>query len=318
MNVSVIIPTYNRAHLLLQTIDSILNQTLKPTELIVVDDGSTDDTAERLEHLGEYIKYVRIENSGPCKARNVGVGISSSKWIAFCDSDDLWRQNKLEKQAELVAAAPQVQYCFTNFNFIKQGKWTDWSKFDDLPSDFWPASTTEVLEGHYLVLEPLYGAILKFQPIFVPGLLMTRTFFDEVGGFNEEFGRTATEDFEFTLRCAQKCPIGVSCEPLFGVRLHGEKHSGDPLANSLGQLKILDYALSNHAAAKQHSDSISQAQVVHRLDAAHAAFARKQFSLAGKLLDSVPKERKNAKTRVKQMCCKAISAFSPRLGEPRS
>lgn len=97
---SVIIPTYNRGRLILNSVTSVLNQTYKNIELIVVDDCSTDNTEEILKSINDSrIKYVKLEkNSGACIARNKGIELSTGKFIAFNDSDDLWITTKLEKQ----------------------------------------------------------------------------------------------------------------------------------------------------------------------------------------------------------------------------
>ena len=100
-DVSVIVPSYNRADLIPQTIHSILNQSHPPAEVIVVDDGSTDDTETVLQQFGSAIKYLRINNAGQARARNIGAEASTSEWIAFCDSDDLWQPNKLSDQVRL-------------------------------------------------------------------------------------------------------------------------------------------------------------------------------------------------------------------------
>ena len=98
--ISVIIPTYNRGRLILDSVNSVLNQTYKNIELIVVDDCSTDDTEEILKSINDSrIRYEKLEkNSGACIARNRGIELSTGEFIAFNDSDDSWHSNKLEKQ----------------------------------------------------------------------------------------------------------------------------------------------------------------------------------------------------------------------------
>ena len=97
--ISVIIPTYNRAHLIKRSAESVLNQTYKNLELIIVDDGSTDNTKEVVDSLNDKrIVYVKQENQGACAARNKGIKLAKGKYIAFQDSDDVWHLNKLEKQ----------------------------------------------------------------------------------------------------------------------------------------------------------------------------------------------------------------------------
>jgi len=102
--ISVIIPSYNRAHIIMKSIESVLNQTYKNIELIVVDDGSTDNTKEVLELIvDDRFKYIKLEkNSGMCAARNVGTNLANGKFIAIHDSDDVWHKDKLEKQYKLM------------------------------------------------------------------------------------------------------------------------------------------------------------------------------------------------------------------------
>ena len=105
-NISVIIPTYNRAHLIKDSVSSVLSQTLKPAETIVIDDGSTDGTWPILKNLGfsvadnkkNTLRYIYKENGGVSSARNVGIELASSEYIALLDSDDQWKPTKLEKQ----------------------------------------------------------------------------------------------------------------------------------------------------------------------------------------------------------------------------
>lgn len=98
--ISVIIPSYNRAHIIMKSIESVLKQTYKNIELIVVDDGSTDDTKKVLDLIeDERFKYIKLEkNSGMCAARNAGTNIANGRFIAIHDSDDVWQNDKLEKQ----------------------------------------------------------------------------------------------------------------------------------------------------------------------------------------------------------------------------
>ena len=102
MKVSVIIPTYNRAHLVSEAINSVLNQTYQDFEIIVVDDGSTDETCEKLRPYQDKIKYVYVKNGGAAYARNVGMKIARGKYIAFLDSDDLYYPYKIELQADFL------------------------------------------------------------------------------------------------------------------------------------------------------------------------------------------------------------------------
>ena len=100
--VSVVIPTYNRGKYIAATINTVLNQTYKDFEIIVIDDGSTDDTQRELEQFGGKIKIITQPNSERAVSRNNGVKNSTGAYIAFLDSDDLWSPDKLEKQVEVL------------------------------------------------------------------------------------------------------------------------------------------------------------------------------------------------------------------------
>jgi GT2 family glycosyltransferase len=115
--VSVVIPSYNRADLLTLTIRSILAQTVRPAEIIVVDDGSTDHTAAACAAFPSPVQYIRQENSGVSAARNRGIKAASGSWIAFCDSDDLWMPNKLEVQLAAITATG-AGWSITDFTII--------------------------------------------------------------------------------------------------------------------------------------------------------------------------------------------------------
>jgi glycosyltransferase involved in cell wall biosynthesis len=110
--VSVIIPSFNRGHCIAGSVESVLAQTFQDLEVIVVDDGSTDNTQEVLAHFGDRIRVIRQENGGVSAARNAGVRAARARWIAFQDSDDSWRPEKLQKQIECLERY-QGQLCFT-------------------------------------------------------------------------------------------------------------------------------------------------------------------------------------------------------------
>jgi glycosyltransferase involved in cell wall biosynthesis len=120
--VSVIIPTFNRRAMLLEAIDSVLAQSSQSFELIVIDDGSTDETAEHLTRLGQTIRFERIDHCGPGAARNRGVALASAPLIAFLDSDDLWAPTKLERQLAFMNANPYCAISQTNEIWIRNGR----------------------------------------------------------------------------------------------------------------------------------------------------------------------------------------------------
>ncbi len=119
MRVSIIIPTFNRAGLICHSIDSILAQTCGDYEIIVVDDGSTDDTTEVLEKYDGRIRCIRQENRGFGAARNRGLEEARGEYVAFLDSDDLWKEYKLGLQVEIMDRLPEIDFLFSDFTILK-------------------------------------------------------------------------------------------------------------------------------------------------------------------------------------------------------
>ncbi|MDD3014443.1 MAG: glycosyltransferase family A protein, partial [Candidatus Gastranaerophilales bacterium] len=116
--VSVVMTTYNRDKYICEAIESVLSQTFEDLELIIIDDGSTDDTSEKIKSFNdERIKYYYQDNAGQNPARNAGIIISNGKYIAMIDSDDIWDKNKLQKQVNILDKYPDtgLVYCGTVF-----------------------------------------------------------------------------------------------------------------------------------------------------------------------------------------------------------
>lgn len=200
--VSVIIPTYNREKTILRSLKSVLEQTYTELEVLVIDDGSTDGTADIVKGVEDArVRYIALEkNSGPANARNVGVEMASGEWIAFQDSDDYWYKDKLEKQMRYVQDHPEysVLYCMYNAKMDSGINIT-------VPTEPWP----ERMEGDMLKV------LLERNVIGAPTMLMKRCSFFECGGFNTEY--RALEDWEFVVRLAKECKIGFVSECLMDV-----------------------------------------------------------------------------------------------------
>ncbi len=130
MNISVIIPTYNRFKFLQRALKSVYSQTHKPSEVIIIDDGSNDETPKiqtsvilnSIQNLGIKTKYIFQKNGGVSSARNLGIKNASSDWIAFLDSDDIWEKSKLQKQVEFHKDNPKILMSYTDEKWIRDDK----------------------------------------------------------------------------------------------------------------------------------------------------------------------------------------------------
>lgn len=191
--VSVIIPTYNREKTILRALQSVLNQTYTNIEILVVDDGSTDGTADIVRSVeDERVKYLVLEkNGGPSNARNVGVHMAEGEWIAFQDSDDCWHNDKLEVQMAYAKGHPEFSliYCMS-MNYFQNGLKML------VPPKPWP----EVMEGDMLDI------LLQRNVIDTPTMFLKRACFLNVGGFDITY--KALEDWEFMLRFSKMYEIG--------------------------------------------------------------------------------------------------------------
>jgi hypothetical protein len=308
-DVSVIVPTYNRAHLIGETLTSILDQEYAPVEIVVVDDGSTDETESVVGRFGSAVRYLRIENSGVTVARNHGVALSCGNWLAFCDSDDIWRPNHLAEHVALRCAAPAVDYAFSNFQIISGTTWQETTKFDQAPPGYWSKRRQPAGPLRWSYPESLYKDLICFQPVFPSTVVMSREFFNRIGGWLSTMSRQVCEDFEMALRCTSYPPTGVIERPTVGIRKHQSNHSGNVLAQLLGDCTILDYARQHHDLGRLFAEVINESIAVRRQYALSAAFADHSYDTVCDLYRHLPDSRKSSKDRIKY----AISKLPPAI-----
>jgi glycosyltransferase involved in cell wall biosynthesis len=301
LQVSVIVPAYNRGKLILSTLDSIMVQSHRPSEIIVVDDGSTDDTAAVVQRYGNGVHYFRIENSGPPRARNVGAAAASAPWLAFCDSDDLWHPDKLRLQVRLFEQAPELEYSFTNSRTVVDDTWSVDTKFETLPTGYWDLAVRKIDEELFIVEQSMFGRLLIRQPIYPSTVMMKRSFFDKVGGWRESLGRNPAEDVEFHLRCVNQARIGVVAAPVVGIRKHDGNFSGQTLRTTIGDMEMLRFVLDHNPAAINYSSVIAQKIIAANSDAADSAFAIGQMQMVRNFLKEVPYHKRTWKLHVKSL-----------------
>lgn len=194
-DVSVIVPTFQRAALLPRALDAIFAQTHAPAEVILVDDGSSDETPSLARGYGVRLRYQRLhETRGVSAARNHGIALSHGCWIAFCDSDDAWLPRKLERQLEALAAAPELRLCHTEELWIRNGR------------------RVNQLQKHEKAGGDIFFRCLPRCVISPSSALLARSLLDDVGLFDT--GLPACEDYDLWLRiCARERVLFVD-EPL--------------------------------------------------------------------------------------------------------
>ncbi len=197
--VSVIVPAYNAASYIGDAVDSALRQTHADTEIVVVDDGSTDGTGDRLRAFGNRITVHRQTNSGVAAARNRGARAATGEWLAFLDADDEWLPEKLDRQ---LAAVPQHMVYSDRFNVGARGEL--------------PAIQSHVTPMHHGDL--FLRLLLEGNFVTASSVMVRRSLFETVGGFCE--GLHGTEDWDLWVRIAASHRIDFVDEPLVRYRFH--------------------------------------------------------------------------------------------------
>jgi glycosyltransferase involved in cell wall biosynthesis len=210
VTVSVVIPTFNHQTFISAAVESALAQTLRPLEVIVVDDGSTDATVEILAPYLSRIRLVRQPNQGVSAARNVGAGRATGEVLAFLDADDLWLPGKLERQVQRLRSDPGLGLVHCGMEEVDgQGN-----------------PLRERLDGMEGWVAP---ELLLFRQSVILGAgssaLIRRDVFQQVGGFDSRLSTSA--DWDLCYRIASRWEVGFVREVLFRYRLHGANMHGN-------------------------------------------------------------------------------------------
>ena len=198
--VTVIIPTYNRANLAIEAVESVLNQTYTHVEVIVVDDGSTDNTREVINAIpDDRVRYIYQDNARQAAARNNGMRAARGEYIAFLDSDDLFLPEKLAKQVDYLQKHPQIDFLYTGY--IKAIEEANERRE-------YPAT---------LFGQPVFEILLRTE-IATPSVIMTRAAIDKAGYFDETL--PGVEDLEYWARVAKHVEIASLPEPTIEIRVN--------------------------------------------------------------------------------------------------
>ncbi|AGF79905.1 glycosyl transferase [Desulfocapsa sulfexigens DSM 10523] len=231
--VSVIIPTYNRAHSIVRSIESVLSQTYSNFEIIVIDDGSIDRTKEVLRPYMSKIIYLYQENKGASAARNAGVKIAKGEWIAFLDSDDCWLPEKLHRQIMIIHKSKTELGCvICNMGFYPQvGKNTNSFQnacFTPKPPQGLCWNMSSILLTRFIMFNQ--GAIIK------------KNIFNKAGGYDERL--KILEDYDIALKLSFLCNVGYETTP-FVIYQTDTKDSLSSNSNTSKETKQIIKILEN-------------------------------------------------------------------------
>jgi glycosyltransferase involved in cell wall biosynthesis len=232
--VSVIIPTYNRAALLGEAVASVLAQTYKDYEIIIVDDGSTDNTREVASHFPPEIKYVLQKNQGVSAARNKGIELSRGEYLCFLDSDDALVENALEKNISFLDSHPEIGFCYGQvYKMDEKGRLLKLRRLRG-------ASTTIIRESGEQIEQLLFRG-----DIGILAALTRRSCFEKVGYFNTSL--RVGEDIDMWLRISMNYKVGYIAEPVGKVRVHAANATTQGKFDALekSQIDFVKRALEN-------------------------------------------------------------------------
>ena len=273
--VSVVIPTYQLARYVGGAVASVLAQTRPADEVIVVDDGSTDDTQAVLARYEDRVRVIRQANAGVSQARNRGARESSGELLAFLDGDDAWEPRKLEVQLDRLAARPDVVASFTETLFVDEAT----------------GRTTHVRYRN----DPDMVATLLVAGCVIgnnSSVVIRRQVFTDVGGYDPRMSQSA--DWDLWLRLAARGPFDLVSEPLVRYRVHASSMSRDVALLEADNGRVLEKFFSGDGARRYagvrrrsyaHNYAVLSGSYLHagRPGRAIAAFAKAVLHHPGEL-----------------------------------
>tara|TARA_B100000315_G_C14595281_1_gene598643 strand:+ start:5823 stop:6665 length:843 start_codon:yes stop_codon:yes gene_type:complete len=261
--ISVVIPTFNRGELLSRALNSILSQTFPPYEVIIVDDGSLDNTADIIKTSFPTVAYLYQKNSGVSAARNCGINSANGEWIAFLDSDDEWHPVKLQKQMEAVQNNPESKICHTEEIWVRNGK------------------RVHQMDKHKKFGGWIFQKCIPLCCISPSSVMIHRSVFDEVGLFDESL--PVCEDYDMWLRITSRYPVLFLDELLitkFGG--HADQLSRKYWGMDRFRIKSLENILFENCLSEENKEAILNMMIEKINIFLHGARKRKNMDLTAK------------------------------------
>lgn len=302
MEISAVIPVYNGADYIGETIEAVLAQSKPPAEIIVVDDCSTDDSRRIAESYRDRATVLSTgQNSGVQVARNVGVAHARTEWVALCDHDDFWCAEYLAKLSDLLDGEAGVEFAFCNFRTVRDAGLLDGTKFDQAPRGYWELAGRRIVPGGWVFDRSFAGQTYLWHPIFPSASSFSKRLLEKVGAFNPAMKGVRPEDGEFVLRCLYHAKVGVLPEPLVTIRRHKTNSTRDHLLTQIDEVKLLSWIRKHHAEARRYADIIDAEIRRRRIAAVHAAFAARRHDLMRELLADVPPRDRSMNLRIKSL-----------------
>jgi glycosyltransferase involved in cell wall biosynthesis len=265
--VSVVIPTYNSGAFLREAIQSVLSQTYVDFEVVVVDDGSTDNTESVVHSFGDQVRYVKQQNQGAGAARNQGIKRSQGEYVAFLDADDLWLPGKLREQIPLLDRDPELGLVYSDWAVVpEQGE----------------------VQPSYLRNQPaaagyVFDELVQCGFILTSGAIVRRSCLDDVGSFDETL--SIAQDYDLWLRICYRWKIALVDKPLVIKRNRDGNLSSNLTKTAVERIVLFEKALKEFPDMPPRSRRLVRHQVAlnywdvgyHYFEGMFLAEARKNF-----------------------------------------
>ncbi len=251
LKISVVIPTYNGLERLKRTIESVRAQSFAAHEIIIVDDGSTDETPTIATLLGDAIVYVRTRNGGQQRARNYGVSIATGDWIALLDHDDMWEPDYLAEVNGLVHAHG-VDVTLCNSRTWEEddqggGAWNDENRFlTHAPAGYWEKVGASPTDRWSALDRYDYASYIAWHPSQTSMFTIRRDLYLSLGGFDERMRGMGSENFEFEIRALRAANVGLIWRPLVRMTRHDSNASLDQHQMTMDLVETLLFAMDRH------------------------------------------------------------------------
>lgn len=296
---SVIIPTYNRQAFIAEAIESALEQTYPATEIIVYDDGSTDDTESIIKRYTNHIKYIKSRNEGVVMARKNAIATASGDWIALLDSDDIWRENYLKDVVTCINEFPIAELVGTNFCNIDNTGTEFFDQFAASPDGWWP-SVVENQKDHFMLLKTnCYLHFLKYQPLFPSAMVFSRRLYESIGGVNPHVGRLLAEDAHLTRRLVATGRVACNSEKNVFIRKHDSNTSANMMQNFADRIKILELLLEEGDVPKPYQHETEKTIIEWRLELFNKLFEHSRYWDMQAVYNLIPDEHLTLKIKCK-------------------
>lgn len=266
---SVVIPVFNGAALVPMAIDHVLAQTYRPLQIVVVDDGSTDDTAEVLMRYGDQIQLVRQKNRGVGHARNTGIAAARGQYVAFLDQDDWWQAEKIARQVASFASDPALGLVHTGVAYFDESS-------QNYTQPLNPLALPELLQGE------CFRQLLAENHIRNSSVMVRRDLLAKIGACDQAISGNTVQDYDLWLRLARVSHFAYLPDHLTVIRLHERQGTWDRRqmlgeeARLLERVRYQEPGISRELRGRM--SSLYDALGVAHLDAGEARAARRAFA----------------------------------------